>query len=167
MTISCTFANAENTQVTFTDNSGETRTVPADWPGHFRMEELDGGGVIGFLAAGGTIAPYVAPDAPAPDPTPYLYATAQIAIADSDIASISVSAKLSGAFRFDVGIYWVFFTDEQPDTQYMALVYDGGVVRSFVTEADKFTDYFVVTTTDFTGAPADPEAINIEIKRVS
>lgn len=125
---------------------------------------------IGWAYAGGVLSPppVVPPDAPPlPDPTPYLYATAQIAIAANDISAISVSAKLSGAFRFDVGSYWVFFTDEQPDTQYMALVYDSGSVRSFVAEADKFTTYFVVTTTNFTGAPADPEAINIEIKRVS
>lgn len=101
------------------------------------------------------------------DPVPYLYATAQLTVADSDIASISITAKLAGAFRFDTGQYWVFFTDEQPDTNYMALAYDSGTVRAFVAEADKTTSYFVITTTDFTGTLADPDAINLEIKRVS
>lgn len=105
--------------------------------------------------------------APVADAIPYLYAVAQLTIADGDIASINITAKLAGAFRFDVGQYWVFFTDEQSDTDYMALAYDNGSVRAFVAEADKFTGYFVVTTTDFAGELADPDAINLEIKRVS
>jgi hypothetical protein len=67
MTISCTFANAEETQVHFTDNLGGTYTVPVDWPGRFREEENDGGGVVGFIANGGSIGPYVAPPTPFKD----------------------------------------------------------------------------------------------------
>lgn len=73
MTISCAFANADSTIVIFSDNLGAVHTVSADWPGLFRMEEIDGGGVVGFLAAGGTIAPYVAPVASLPDLAPYQF----------------------------------------------------------------------------------------------
>jgi hypothetical protein len=100
-------------------------------------------------------------------PTPTLYAVAHLSIADGDIASVNITAKLAGAFRFDVGQYWVFFTDEQPDTSYMALAYDSGSVRAFVAESDKATDHFIITTTDFSGTFADPAEINLEIKRVS
>lgn len=59
MSISCTFANVEETHVNFTDNRGKTYTVPIDWPGRFREQDNDGGGVVGFLANGGVIGPYV------------------------------------------------------------------------------------------------------------
>lgn len=57
MTTTATFANTDNTLVRFTVN-GVTNIVPADYKGEFR----DGiGGVVGFLAKGGAIGPYVAP----------------------------------------------------------------------------------------------------------
>lgn len=59
--ISSTYANAAQTLVSFVDHAGAIRSVAPDWPGEFRNEAVDGGGVIGFLAAGGVIAPYVAP----------------------------------------------------------------------------------------------------------
>lgn len=63
MAISCTFANAENTQVVFTDANGGKQTVPIDWAGQFRMGAIDGGGIVGFIAIGGVIAPYLEPPA--------------------------------------------------------------------------------------------------------
>lgn len=57
MTVTATYADADHTRVRFTMN-GVTYSVPADWRGFY----LDGiGGVVGFLADGGTIADYTAP----------------------------------------------------------------------------------------------------------
>lgn len=56
-----TYANAEHTQVTGTDASGNTETVALDHK-LFRQPEH---GPAGFLKAGGKITPYVAPAEPA------------------------------------------------------------------------------------------------------
>jgi hypothetical protein len=111
---------------------------------------------------------------PEPDPSPepdsrsvMIYAVARMSVADGDISGMDMTARLAAAFRFDVGQYWCFFAEPQADTDYFALVYDNGDVRGFVREADKFLDYFVVSTVDFTGAPADATNLSVEIKRVA
>lgn len=98
--------------------------------------------------------------------TPALIAMGQMILMDGDVSSVTISAALAGAFMFDVGEFWVFFLVEQPDTNYMALAYDGGSVRAFVQDDEKATDHFVIRTTDFTGTPMNPPALNFEIKRV-
>lgn len=97
---------------------------------------------------------------------PVLMAMGQMILTDGDVSSVTISAALAGAFMFDVGEFWVFFLVEQPDTNYMALAYDGGSVRAFVQDDEKATDHFVIRTTDFTGTPTNPPALNFEIKRV-
>lgn len=98
--------------------------------------------------------------------TPALIAMGQMILTDGDVSSVTISAALAGAFMFDIGEFWVFFLIEQPDTNYMALAYDGGSVRAFVQDAEKATDHFVIRTTDFAGTPTNPPALNFEIKRV-
>lgn len=120
-----------------------------------------------WVAAGNQIAAYIAPPAPEPERAVSIYAVARMTIVDGDINGMDMTAGLAGAFRFDVGQYWVFFTDEQSDTDYFALVYDNGDVRGFVREVDKFSDYFVVSTVDFAGVAADAENLCVEIKRVN
>lgn len=165
--ISCTYADAQNQTVIFDWGDGRpTQTAPVDWPGRFRTAE-DEGGVVGFLAHGGTIGAYVAPPTPIPDPTPLIYAIGQLQVADGSLSALSISSRIAGAFQLSTGSFYVFFTDTQPDTSYLALAYDTGGVRAFVQEADKATDHFVISTTDATGTPADPTVVNFEIKRVS
>jgi hypothetical protein len=98
--------------------------------------------------------------------SPALIAMGQMILTDGDVSSVTISAALAGAFMFDVGEFWVFFLEEQPDANYMALAYDGGSVRAFVPDDEKFTDHFVIRTDDFTGTPTNPPALNFEIKRV-
>lgn len=70
MTISLTYANADETQVIFDYGDGRVVTVPPDWRGEFR----DGiGGVVGVLAKGDKIKPYVAPDPGLPDLKSYQF----------------------------------------------------------------------------------------------
>lgn len=101
--------------------------------------------------------------------TPVLYAMGQIKLTGdlTDVAEVSVSAKLAGAFMFDAGEFWVFLAEEQPDTNYLALAYDGGSVRAFIQDDEKFVDYFIIRTTDFAGVPTNPPALNFEVRRVS
>lgn len=115
---------------------------------------------------------FSAPEAqePAPESMPprlTLYAGARLVIADGDISGIDVNSRFAGAFRADVGQYWVFFTETQADTAYLALCYAGGPVAAFVREEDKFEDFFVISVTDMAGDPIDAGAISLEIKRVN
>lgn len=90
MTITAAFTNAERTQVAFTDHAGNTRTIPADWKGEFRMSEIDGGGVVGFLAKGGVISPFVAPPAPFADLTrpAFLFMMGKIGVSEATVEGI-------------------------------------------------------------------------------
>lgn len=54
------YANVEHTQVTGTDANGNSETVPHD---HKLFRQPDDG-PLGFVAAGGVIAPFQAPPAP-------------------------------------------------------------------------------------------------------
>lgn len=100
-------------------------------------------------------------------PAPAIYASAKLMIAGDNIDGIGVASKFSGAFRFDVGQYWLFFAETQPDTNYIALAFDGGAFRCEVRPEDCFTDYLVITITDFAGAPADPTSISLMITRAN
>lgn len=117
------------------------------------------------LAAQAVVDGWDIGNSPSPS-TPSLIAMGQMILADGDVSSVTISAALAGAFMFDVGEFWVFFLLEQPDANYMALAYDGGSVRAFVQDDEKATDHFVIRTTDFTGTPTNPPALNFEIKRV-
>lgn len=88
MTISCTFANAEKTQVTLTDQQGRTFTVPVGWPGEFRM----GNSVADILALLGKSEPdaYVAPPEPLRDiPRPsFLFMMSKMGITEAQVEGL-------------------------------------------------------------------------------
>lgn len=96
-------------------------------------------------------------------PAPVIYAAAQLTISPGDVAGIPVNSKFSAALYLDVGLYYVFFTETQADTNYLAKAYDASA-RVSVTE--RATDYIVVTATDVNGDPTDPAEVSIEIIRV-
>lgn len=112
------------------------------------------------------------PVPPDPDPEPYipatpaLIATAMIGMTEGVISSVSVSAALAGIMQFGVGEYWAFFTESQPDTDYMVLAYNGGTHLTGVATIDKAGTHFVIRATDFAGNPDDPDCVNVEVKRV-
>lgn len=166
MALSCTYADPNDATVQIVYADGSSVTVAPNYPGLFRQP---GTSVADVLAELGQSAPspYVALPAPTPDPTPLIYAIGQLQVADGSISALSISSRIAGAFQIGTGSFYVFFTDEQVDTSYLALAYDTGGVRAFVQEADKATDHFIISTTDATGTPADPTVVNFEIKRVS
>ena len=99
--------------------------------------------------------------------TASIYATGKFIINGAEISSVNVSSRFSGAFKVDVGSFWVFFTDEQPDTNYIAQAFDGGLFRCYVKPEDYGTDSVIITTTDLAGAPADPAIFSLIITRAS
>lgn len=114
-------------------------------------------------------ANYEPPVEPEPaSPRPYLLAMGQIKTDGTDVTSITISASLAGAFLFGVGEVWCFFLEPQPDENYIVLAYDSNSVRAHVEDEDKFTDYFIIRTTDFSDPPipTNPLSLNFEVKRV-
>lgn len=162
--VSAVYANAEHTLVTGTDAIGNTEKRSVDNPHEFRREDEF---LTGFLANGGEIAEYEAPEEPPVVLKPELVAMGQVKTADGEVTSVAISAALAGAFLFDTGEIWCFFVDPQPDTNYIVLAYDSNSVRAFVEDDDKFADYFVIRSTDFDGIPTNSPSLNFEVKRVT
>ena len=110
---------------------------------------------------------------PPPDPEPaplrpYLLAMGQIKTDGTDVVSVAISASLAGAFLLGAGEVWCFFLEPQPDENYIVLAYDSNSVRAFVNDDDKFAEYFIIRTTDFSDppVPTNPLSLNFEVKRV-
>lgn len=99
--------------------------------------------------------------------TPTIYAIAQVAIADGAITGFDLNSKFAGGFVLDVGSYYILFAEIQPDTSYLAKAYDGGLVRAFVEQANKFEDGFIISVIDAAGDPVDVPNLSLEIIRVN
>jgi hypothetical protein len=104
-------------------------------------------------------APYLAP--------PTVVAAALGMIVTPETFDISNPAgglfNLSGAAYLDVGVYWFFFTDPQPDEIYYAII-TGEASMAMV---DHTTDYFSIEAKDATGNPADPAQLSVQILRIA
>lgn len=96
-----------------------------------------------------------------------IYASAKFVIDGDDVSGMDTSSGLSGAFKADVGSYMVFFTTSQPDTNYIAQAFDGGLIRCYVKAEDYGTDYLTITTTDLQNVPADPTSLSLIVTRVN
>lgn len=108
-------------------------------------------------------------DAPPPGSSPsepVLYAAAQLLVQDGDVSGIGINSRFAGAFWGDVGKYYVFFGEPQPDTDYMVMA-SAGPCQAYVLPSDKAEDFFIITVTDQAGQPLDAEAVNISIVRAS
>jgi hypothetical protein len=100
-----------------------------------------------------------------PQPIISMYAAAyNLGVSNGEITGIETAARLAAALYLDVGLYMVFPTELQADTNYYPKVWDDAA-RLTVTE--KGLDYFLVTSMDANGNPVDPSSFNIEIIRVS
>lgn len=98
--------------------------------------------------------------------TPILYAAAQLRISNFEITGIEINSRFGGSFWGDVGKYYVFFAESQPDTSYMVMC-SAPAFSAYVLDAEKTEDMFVITVTDAAGLPADAETVNIQILRAS
>lgn len=97
---------------------------------------------------------------------PVLYAACQLSISGTDISGIGVNSRFGGAFWGDVGKYYVFFAETQPDANYIVMS-SSPAVSAYVLEEDKTEDMFVITVTDGTGQLVDTQTVNIQILRAS
>jgi hypothetical protein len=95
---------------------------------------------------------------------PEIYAVALLTVSAGEIGGIGVNSRFSAAVYADVGLYYLFFAETQPDTNYLAKGYDD-IARVSVIE--KSTDYIVIQAQDASGDPVDPAEVSIEIIRVN
>lgn len=103
------------------------------------------------------------PPTPEPVPTfPELYAIADFSIENGSVSAVSTSAKISAVFYIDIGKYWVFFSETQPNTDYIPLCYNH---NHTVFVSEKTEDFFVVSALSG-GVPSDPVSLSVEVKRV-
>jgi hypothetical protein len=98
--------------------------------------------------------------------SPILYAAAQVSVQDGEISGIGINSRFGGAFWGDVGKYYVFFAETQPDTDYIVMA-SAPALNAYVLDADKTEDMFAITVTDGAGQSADAETVNIQILRAS
>ena len=148
MTISCTFANAEETQVLFTDNRGDTYTVPVGWPGRFREE------VIGA---------YVAPE-PIPF-VPHLNNGGLVRFSGAAPVEVHENVRLGAVTRVSKGRWrtalieaiptgfstWPSYIDANPRTVWVSAI---------------TSTYVEVRARDLAGAAADCLQVIVKIERV-
>jgi len=163
MTISCTFANAEETQVLFTDNRGDTYTVPVGWPGRFREEENDGGGVVGYLVREEVIGAYVAPE-PIPF-VPHLNNGGLVRFSGAAPVEVHENVRLGAVTRVSKGRWrtalieaiptgfstWPSYIDANPRTVWVSAI---------------TSTYVEVRARDLAGAAADCLQVIVKIERV-
>lgn len=113
--------------------------------------------------ADGVVQAFEPPETVPVPRVPQLYAAALFSVSNGDIAEIGVAGRFVSAIYADIGLYYLFFAEEQPDTAYLAKAYDDGARVSVI---EKSTSYIAVQALDAAGNPVDPVEISIEIIRV-
>lgn len=98
-------------------------------------------------------------------PVASIIAQSRMIISGNDISGIETSVGFAAAMQIDTGVYWVFFTEPQPDTDYGSLTQprDGGGLFSDV--SDQTTDYVELTITNRSGVAVDPTEVFISVQR--
>jgi hypothetical protein len=91
----------------------------------------------------------------------------RIVVDGGAVENILPGSGIVAVWRQSTGIYWVFFANEEPDTDYIVNSYDGGTVRVYAPSEEKATTYCIIRVEDALGSLTDPDQINIEIKRTA
>jgi hypothetical protein len=91
----------------------------------------------------------------------------RIVVDGGAVENILPGSGIVAVWRQSTGIYWVFFANEEPDTDYIVNSYDGGIVRVYAPSEEKATTYCIIRVEDALGSLTDPDQINIEIKRTA
>lgn len=130
------------------DASNSHRQMIADWE-----------------ALGNTIPAY---DPPEPEPrfpsTPAIVAAAyDVGIENGEVTGIAAGAKINAGFSLDVGMFMLFFDDEQPDTNFFVRVWDNDAILKC---EDKDVYSVTISSKNASGDPVDPESFCVEIIRV-
>lgn len=108
-------------------------------------------------------APEMADQPPPPAPsTPVCVATATLSVSEGVLEGVETAVGLSMAFAIDVGVYWVFFSQEQPDMNYN---WNAGASSGTINVSSRDLTMMELRAYDG-GAPADPSEISIQVFRV-
>lgn len=99
---------------------------------------------------------------PGTTPPNLVSAAFNITIENSDVSGIEGAFNLIAARYLDVGQYMLFFLEPQPDAEYVAQIYDGGMTLRVT---DKQPDYLLVEAKDNNGAFADPAGFGVAVYR--
>jgi hypothetical protein len=116
-------------------------------------------------ALGNTIPPYVPPEPVPAEVDVKLFAAAyNLQIVDYEIQSLTaIDSSIFGLAWIDVGYYECYLTDVFDTLTYFPKVWNHGLRMEVI---EKTPDYFVITSTDENGNPADPESFNVEITTI-
>lgn len=148
--------------------NGVLMTVPDDMANRHRQMiydwEFGPPDEIGQRERVNTIPPYEPPPPPAePPPSPILCCLANLKIENGEISGIETAAGLQMALWVGPGVYWVFFAEPAPDTNYIA---DASASAPTACVSARETEYIEVTVTGADGVTFDPAEVSIKIYRV-
>lgn len=104
------------------------------------------------------------PQAPIPK-TPKTIAMGKLSIEDEIVNGFAADSAVAGGVILETGKFMMFFIEPQVDADYIVSVFDGGLYRCYVLPEDYTTDYFIITTTDMQGVPANPGTMSLIITR--
>lgn len=126
-----------------------------------RVVSVDGGFSVEFPPSD----PEPEPEEPDRPPVPQIVAVAtlQVNVAEGVINGIETAVGLSLAFAIDTGVYWVFFTEPQPDMSY---IWNVGSSSGTLNVASRDLTMMELRAYEG-GAPADPSEISIQVFRVT
>lgn len=91
---------------------------------------------------------------------------AVINIESGEIQEVDSSTGISATWKQDVGVFWIFFANEEIDDKYFISVSCCATDNVFVEQSNKFETYCIVEAVDTNGSPVDPHTIVIEVKRI-
>lgn len=106
--------------------------------------------------------PVPVPPAPS-NPQIIAIAALQVNVGEGLITGIETAVGLSLAFAIDTGVYWVFFTEPQPDMNY---IWNVGSSSGTLNVASRDLTMMELRAYEG-GAPADPTEISIQVFRVT
>ncbi|MEO3389508.1 hypothetical protein [Mesorhizobium sp. CAU 1741] len=106
------------------------------------------------------VPPEPEPVPPSP-PVPSIVASGVFTISNGWIEAVGAASGIGMAFPIDVGIYWLFFSDAQPDLSYATYV---SASSGQINISSRSTDYVELCVTDG-GVPVDPSEFSINIVR--
>lgn len=154
--IGAAYATHDHTAaVILTEEAGPVAISVGDTPQEWGALHQSGVPIEDFVPGPASIAPA----------RPELAAQAQLAVNDDEIAGIETSVGLGAAMVLDVGLFWLFFSEPQPDTNYLPIVQAPGFNADVTYPLN--ADFLEITVTDrATGAAAVPTQLIVSIQRV-
>ena len=109
------------------------------------------------------LSEYLSPSVSLQLPRPSLVATALLTVDAGEIDGLESAAGFGFGFELSTGVYWLFFAEEMPDTNY---AYNVTASNGTAKVTARETSYMEVTVTDG-GSPIEPDELSIQLFRAS